>query len=444
MKKLERAIKSAFTKGSPAFPEELLSECSPSQGEIIMTKRNKGEIIMTKRNKKRAGALIALVSAIVMLAATAVVAAGLGRIISSEEALRAAETYFVKTEEDEALKTDIGTALLLGETYGESVTAGEADIGLKEGKLIYNVTFKTCGYEFSAVIDAKTGETYSARKVPDPDWEEVRDQVRTEAEEKLNQLKDKTPMEIAEEKVKSGRFETVFKKHFGLKKGAAIPIDYELNNPGDVEINIDENALTADVSQRLEGYIYSAKIDVLSDEILGSDISEDPDFAGDSVMFEFPDGCIRYGEAEKKAEEYILNNYPEMGNISIDGSGKPTAVTSFAFLGTSLGSGDATYENGYDVSVQYFGTDDGSGELIDLEFEVYVDAAGGLLGIAKRYGITAACKAAREACGLENIDSESGSGEGTELYTCSFTDLDAGVTRTVTVDRRTLEIVRVE
>ena len=162
---IDQKLKEAFAKTVPDFPEAVLEQCSERKGAMTVMKEHK------KAGKSLRIALAA--AALVVALAVTVTAASLSNVIAPAEALHMAMTHAVRSETDPELKSELDSAISGGLAYDEDFGTGEADLGLKSGRIVYNISFKTCGYSYDIVMDAKTGIVLSLERSADGNWEEA-------------------------------------------------------------------------------------------------------------------------------------------------------------------------------------------------------------------------------------------------------------------------------
>ena len=220
-------LKTAFTAALPAFPEAVFEQCS---------ERQKGAVTEMTENKNRSGKIRAAVIAAALAAVLCitVTAVSLNGLIKPEEALSLAVKYAEETETEPALKEELSDAYTDWLVYSENIETSEADVGSKKVRTVYNISFKTCGYAYEIVMDAKTGVVYSSDRTVDGDWEEVLPRIKKESEEKIDRLMKEQERQLEEsEKMmrEAPNYDFIrsrFEEHFGLSQtGAESMLDVE-------------------------------------------------------------------------------------------------------------------------------------------------------------------------------------------------------------------------
>ena len=414
-------LKTAFTAALPAFPEAVFEQCS---------ERQKGAVTEMTENKNRSGKIRAAVIAAALAAVLCitVTAVSLNGLIKPEEALSLAVKYAEETETDPALKEELSDAYTDWLVYSENIETSEADVGSKKVRTVYNISFKTCGYAYEIVMDAKTGVVYSSDRTADGDWEEMLPKIKKESEEKIDRLmKEQERQSEESEKImrEAPNYDFIrsrFEEHFGLSQA------------GRIETHVDAETRLADCTEKTDGYIYSAVLNADTGEIIESGVSEDPDFAGERILHEKPVGIISFDEAEEIAEAAVYEKYPEMsggvllntfitGLVPEDG-GKYAIVTNFAYFS----------ENNANAEARLYGQS-------DFDVSVRLSADGGeTVSVNRTYGLSAIREKAEEYCGLEQ---PTGGGAATNGE-CFFEDERIGKGVKVFIDPATLELISVE
>lgn len=300
MKKREviKILNCAFSELTPPIDVSALELCPEHEESRNITVKSK--IKMSKALK-----IVLVATAVAALTVTAA-AISFSGLIGEEKAIIVGKNYIVENETDGELKYLLEEAILKDIVYGENAERSEADIGLKEGRLIYKVSFKTCGYSYKLEVDAKTGVVYSCERSADPDWENVRESVAKEAEKEQEQknLESMTFQDgdDALPKINYMYAAALFKDHFGL-------LDIEKVDSFNQTRNMVEGKYESVLS--VDGYTYSAKVDFSTGEITEASVTETEGYDGERIKHEKSASKPSIDELLKNAEEAVANEYPE-------------------------------------------------------------------------------------------------------------------------------------
>ena len=419
-REIELKLKAAFTKTVPAFPKTVLSQCSERKGADTDMK--------TKGHLGRAFKIILIAAALILILAATVSAITITNLIDPGLAIQQAVNHVVRTETDSRLHEELSEAVADGLTYDESLGTGEADLGLREGRIVYTVSFKTCGYEYKVVMDAKTGVVYSVAREEDEEWEEKLPDVKADAEEWLAELNERQKQQAEEVSRMVGEapdysfIRSRFDEHFGL------PL-----SDSHFEAHDDYKTRNAACSIKTEGYIYTATINCDTGEVLEDCVAVDPDYEGERVLHEKIGGIISFDEADRLAEQAVLSAYPEAAEGTLQNKNV-----------TNLLAGEENGEYQIVSSFTFFANTDESEDIAgDFIFTVKLRAADGTaVDVARSYGLETIRAKAREYCGLDDecitFGSANDSGE------CSFESEPLGKGVKVVIDPVTLELISKE
>ena len=271
--------------------------------EVFKHKGQSRRIIMSK--KKLVAVIAAAVFTVLLSVSVAATVAYMG-LISEQEAFHAAENYVVMSEMDESIKDELGSAIIGGLVYDNDISAAETDLGLSSGRFVYNVSFKTGGYSFKVMVDAKTGVVLKCDREVDENWENVYDELREQADKRIEELKQENEKEQAElaakmPKIRDTQLREMFVDFFGLHPSLRSEESWR-ETPW---LDWDSESRIATATMKIEGYVYSCLINGDTGEISDDKVVEDPDYTGERHLYQHIDGIISLADAIKLGEEAI-------------------------------------------------------------------------------------------------------------------------------------------
>ena len=421
-RELEGRICEAFYRAAPDFPEAVYGQCPCRKESVIKTAE--------KRHIRPLRALIIAAALIVALAAT-VTAVSFSGLIDPETALAQAKTYIVSNETDPALKAELAEAIIGGMVYDESFGAGEADLGLKNGRIVYSISFNTCGYCYDIVMDAKTGVVYSADRAADAGWEEIYPELAKKRDDLFESQKaeqQRQEQEMQKELDEAPDYSLIrsrFNEYFGL------------NFFTNTDIEPDPETRTAICTKSVDGYIYTATVSYDGSVISNPSVAEDPGFKGERILHEKVEGIISYDEADRLAEEAVIEKYPDVSG----GILKNFNVTCY-YDSNSVAEYD---EPVIIVIFKYYEDPDSEAESFeeDAQISVLLDpVTGEATKITRTYGFSVQKAKAAEYAGADGKGLSFAGGNSGGEYT--FENKDAGVGIRVVLDPETLELISLE
>lgn len=298
---IERKIYSAFSKAVPDVLDSVLEECSEQKGQ---------EISMTENIKKRRPVLriAAVAAAVVLLLAMSVTVVAVSGVVNveevfgftgKEEAFGTAATYIVKHADSTAESNNLAYFILSGMTYDISSEDSAVTLGLSGLRPVYHVKFKVGGYSYDVDVDAKTGVVISCEKDIDEGWEEhVKDELSSaglpdNVDQALEntwrsgyyclEFTDEPNPDAARGDIDATGAELIARDWFGLgQAGHFYGCDDRVsgNNIGEGEYS--GESFKYFIQMVHAGYVYEAKIDSVSGEVVESYVIEDPEYDGDN------------------------------------------------------------------------------------------------------------------------------------------------------------------
>lgn len=423
-KEIESRLRRAFENAAPNdFPKALSEQCSEREERSVDIKE--------QNNKARRLLKVLLIAAVLVIALTVTVTAiSLSNLIDPTLATHRAMEYVIVTQTDPVLKEQLSNALISGLVYDENIGTGEAEIGLKNGRIVYNISFKTCGYTYNVMMDAKTGVVYSLDRATDENWNEMLPYVREEADRQLAAMKNEQKRQ-EEERLREIEeapdyclLESRFDEHFGISLSS-----YSAN----FKAEPDAASHTAVCTVPFDGYIYTATLDY-SGNIIDENIAEDPDFKGERVRHEKIDGIISLDDADELAEEAIAEKYPDTANGLLVNT-NITCITKDA------------EKDGYNIvlNFRYYSSPDSEAKNFKEDFVIHVWLCaedGAVEAVKREYGLEAIREKALEYIGLDkeviNMLSANGNGE------CVFESEMLGRGVKLTVNPESLELISIE
>ncbi len=419
---LEKRLCAVFTKDVPPFPEEVLEQCSDRKGAVIT--------VAEKKNIRPFRTLLIAAALIAALAVT-VTAVSLSGLIDPDSALAQAKTYIVSNETDPGLKAELSEAIIGGMVYDESFGVGEADLGLKNGRIVYSISFNTCGYCYDIVMDAKTGVVYSVDRETDADWEEIYPELAKkrddmlESQEAEQQRQEQEMRREIDEAPDYTLIRSRFNEYFGL------------NFFTETDLEPNPETRTAVCTKKVDGYIYTATVSYDGSVISDPSVVEDPGFTGERVLHEKIEGIISYDEADRLAEEAVIEKYPDVSG----GLLKNFNITCYYDSNSS-----AEYDEPVIIVIfKYYEDPDSKAESFgeDAQISVLLDpVTGEAQRITRTYGLDAQKAKAAEYLGADgNTMSFTGGNSGGE-YT--FENKDTGKGIRIILDPETLELISKE
>lgn len=415
-REIELKLQAAFSKTIPAFPEAVLDQCSEQKGTVTDMK--------TDRHLSKALKIALIAATLILILAATVTAINLSNLIDPDSAIHQAINYVVKSETDSELKDKLSEAHLLGLVYDENLGTGEADLGLKDGRIVYNISYKTCGYAYEVVMDAKTGVIYSVNRDTDENWEEMLPELKKKSDEQIAALKEeqaKQEEEMRKEIAEAPDYSLLrsrFEEHFGITLNAAH-----------IDVDGDPETRTAVCSMTVDGYIYTATLEYDTGKVLDESVTEDPKFEEERVRHEKINGVISLDEADEIAKAVVLEKYPE--------------VTQGKFVNTNVTSIMETETPGkYKIVLNFYYYDDVNTDTkyvqADMLYTVRLNAEdGSVLEIVRRYGLEAIREKALEYSGMDEYNSTDANGNGE----CTFENEKLGKGVKVVIDPETLELI---
>lgn len=271
--------------------------------EVFQHKGQSRRIIMSK---KKLAAVIAAAAVIVLMTVGVAAAVAYMGLISEQEAFHAAENYVVMSEMDENIKDNLGAAVVGGLVYDNDISVAETDLGLSAGRFVYNVSFKTGGYSFKVMVDAKTGVVLKCDREVDENWDDVYDELKEEADKRLEELKAQNEREQAElaakmPKIPDTQLREIFIDHFGIH-GSLRSKESFSESPW-LRLDGDSSLLIAGMT--IDGYIYTCLINGDTGEVSDDKVVEDPDYIGERHLYQHIDGIISLYEAVKLGEQTL-------------------------------------------------------------------------------------------------------------------------------------------
>lgn len=441
-KEVIKILRNAYSRAVPAYNPDTENFC-PDRVErsIEMTVNNNAKF------SKAVKIAVIAAAAIALLTVTAA-AIGFSKVIGEKEALGIAETYVIKNTDDKILVDQISEALISGYVYGDSVGQGQADLGLKEGRLVYSVTFKTCGYAFNVSVDAKTGVVYSCDRTDDPDWETKKaefDKNPPELPKQSDTYKvnvDGVEMELErivlpdDATYTISAVKAVFSSWFGLNETKF------LDEVAGVIVNSTETDSVVKCTMSVDGYVYSAKVDCYTGEVTDPSVTEDENWQGERILHERDENTVLYSEARDIAEKAYLEMYPELSEC--EGIYVRTIALSDASDSKYLKyDGEEIY--GQRLLHVFFSNRDQKSMFTDVEDDIEIDAVinadtGEVIEIVKKLGFGSLNKIAQQAAGFEPKGASMTSDAHTT--TAELKDDDGNIT-VVVIDTVTGEVLSV-
>lgn len=257
--------------------------------EVFEHKEQSRRIIMTENRKRRSIVkILAIAATVVLILATTVSAVALTGLISKDEAFSSAYNHLHNTSDPEE-KDTIANLILSGMIIEESAELSEAQLGFKEGRFVYNLSFRLIDYMYYYTVDAKTGVVLDCYKEYDPKEEEPDENLTRYDHEELWSYAELTAP-------------------YGRVSALNIATDYFGTHPmitnGRVDSYVDayEDG-HYEIMFAGGGYVYTCKVDMQTGELYDDEITEDPEFTGDKFRLEHIDGVIGLNEASRIAFE---------------------------------------------------------------------------------------------------------------------------------------------
>lgn len=278
-KSIEKRIENAFSKTVPDVLESVRERC----GEQYIPETN------VKRAKKRLSTsfkIVAVAAALIVLLTGTVTAINMTGLITDYDAIGYAMTYAVNHADTEQEGTDLGNYILSGLCYDTTSTEQTLTVGLFGLRSVYNVCFRATGYVYNISVDAKTGVVLSCEKDVDPDWEQhletPADTPVSDGGDRFIMLKEGENQNFAavEGDIDDNGAFMIAEDIFGLDLAGRY---YGCGDGITAECAADRSNDTLQylIWQRHGGYVYEARIDSVTGEVIESYVTPDPKFEGE-------------------------------------------------------------------------------------------------------------------------------------------------------------------
>ncbi len=318
MNRTEKMINKAFSGPVPDVFESAAAECC-GQYAPETAARPKSRI----RGALKTAAAAAALAAVLTVTATAINFTGL---MSGDEAVVCVMNYAVRNADTEEESSDLSAAILGGLSYDAASTEKTVEFGNFGLRPVYNVSFKAAGNIYYADVDAKTGVVLSCEKEPDPDWKEHLKETADTSAVKFGsgyiRLKEGTDRDS---KAETGDidFEQAFmitEEYFGLD--AAGTDSYPMCTERFTSFLGTQDKYSGDTMHHLiyithGGYVYEARIDSVSGEVLEAYASEDPDFEGERHLHTASDEYIGIYHAYLMAKEAAAAEFGDGADFNV-------------------------------------------------------------------------------------------------------------------------------
>lgn len=295
-REIEAKIKSAFYSASDDADIKILRSAILSLSDAPSIGKDSVRDMTTRRNHTSLFKYLAIAAAIIAVLSITVTATSLSGLESKDDAIRAAVSYMVNNEKDEALRDALSFAALTGEVSLDEITESTAKLGLSDGRLVYNVSFYAAGYKCSCTVDAKSLVVLDGSKSYEPDYVPKNETIAKKSSNK--DAAQKKPS--VQHKVTQRDAERIFIENFGLYHSLIV----NTSDRGDMENVITE---TDDgkycVTRRCDGYFYSCNIDWDTGELTNANVTALENYEGEAVLHEKIEGLIGIERADQLALE---------------------------------------------------------------------------------------------------------------------------------------------